>query len=147
MKPGERYANATELDQALDDLQGGRTPAPAPRQPIQSGRARLSGLLEKTTALIGAASGWDPAVTGDLLREIQILAPHDERYFALLSRWHERKGEFTQAIDAQRTVNRIAKDKSSPPRTPPDMLERLAVLFEKDGKPGAARQTRKEVGG
>lgn len=139
MDPAQRFANAMELDAALASLEDGRF---VPAQPAleETGRERVSRLLDEAGALVGKGSLGEAE---QRLTAVFSVSPREERYFLLLSQIRERQSRWREAIEAQKEGNSIVASQRADRRADPVLVERLACLYEASGKPGAARETRR----
>ena len=142
LNPSERFANATELDLALADIEADRRGA-APTRSEETGRERVSRLLDEAAALLRVGNLAEAELR---LAEVKALAPREERHFLLLSEIRERQQRWREAIEAQREGNRIVGERRPNHCADPVMIERLALLYERSGKPLAAKETRRLLG-
>lgn len=139
--PGRRFANAIELDAALADLEADRLIAPAP-EPIETGRERAARLLREAETLMGQDRLEEAE---NRLTEVALLAPREERRYLALSRIREKQLRWREAVVAQKEANRIVAESRLDHRADPVLIERLAFLYERSGKPLAAREIRRSI--
>jgi len=139
--PGRRFANAIELDAALADLEADRLIAPLP-EPIETGRERAARLLLEAETLLKQDRLEEAE---DRLAEVALLAPREERRYLALSRIREKQKRWREAVEAQKEANVIVAESRRDRRADPALIERLAFLYERSGKPLAARETRRAL--
>jgi hypothetical protein len=130
-----------ELNAALANLEAGRAVnlGVAAGSP-ESGRNKVSRLLDEAAAFLKEGNLTEAERR---LAEVLPLSPREERYFLLLSEVREGQQRWSEAIQARREGNAIAASGSLGRRANPVLVERLAVLYERAGKPLAAKETRR----
>jgi serine/threonine protein kinase len=142
MDPFQRFANAMELDAALEGLEKGHAPPIITTTRVETGRERVSRLLDEAAALVKEKN---LAAAEGRLAEVLTLSPREERYFFLISEVREGQDRLIDAIKAQKEGNSIVTGRRVDGRTDRVLLERLARLYERAGKQGAAEETRRTL--
>jgi serine/threonine-protein kinase len=139
--PARRFANAIELDAALASLEADRFIAPL-REPVETGRERAARLLQEAEMLLKQDRLQEAE---DRLAEVALLAPREERRYLALSRIREKQDRWREAVEAQKEANAIVAEGRRDRRADPVLIERLAFLYERSGKPLAAREVRRSL--
>ena len=130
-----------ELNTALASLEAGR-PVSLGLSAVnpESGRNKVSRLLDEAAAFLKEENLTE---VERRLAEVLALSPREEKYFFLLSEVREGQKRWTEAIQARKEGNAIAAFGSVGRRPNPVLIERLALLYERAGKPMAAKETRR----
>jgi serine/threonine-protein kinase len=141
LDPFQRFQNAMELNTALASLEAGR-PVSLGLSAVnpESGRNKVSRLLDEAAAFLKEENLTE---VERRLAEVLALSPREEKYFFLLSEVREGQKRWTEAIQARKEGNAIAAFGSVGRRPNPVLIERLALLYERAGKPMAAKETRR----